>query len=81
MKTFSYSSGLAEQVIAEWASHACCNRFPPHFDYLIRHHFRRQASLSLTPHLLPLTHVSTQCMLQLSLHKRNLRPFGRNQLH
>lgn len=37
VKTLRYSGGFPEQLVAEWASHACCNRVPAHSHHLIRH--------------------------------------------
>ena len=48
MKTFGYGCGFPEQLVAEWASHACYNCVPSHFDHLIRH--------AASPSLLARTH-------------------------
>ena len=37
VKAFGYGGGFPEELVAEWASHACRNRFPPHLHHLIRH--------------------------------------------
>jgi len=35
VETFGYGCGFSEELAAEWASHACCNRVPSHFHHLI----------------------------------------------
>lgn len=65
MKAFRNGGRFLQKLITKRASYACRNRFPLHFNDLIRH----------APKIPNLNHVPQLCMPSAFVHKRNLRPF------
>lgn len=64
VKTFRYSCSLFEQLVTEWASHACCNRLSLHSHNLIRHRSRSRFTFFLT---LTQSTQHVYCMLYLHI--------------